>query len=46
MGAVVKWVLRVSKDPWASLDQWKGTLVDVRAERGEAMELNPQMNHR
>ena len=46
MGTVVKRVLRVSKEFCASLDQWKGTLGELRAERGEAMELNPLMKRR
>ena len=36
MGAVVKWVLRVSKENCASLDQRKGTLGEVRAGRDGA----------
>ena len=40
MGAGVKRVLKVSKDYCAASDQRKGTLGEVRAERGDAMELN------
>ena len=39
MGAVVKRVLMVSKEPCASSDRQKGILGEVRAERREAMEL-------
>jgi hypothetical protein len=46
MGAVVKRVLRVSREFYASLDQRKGTLGEVRAERGDVLELKPLMKHR
>ena len=46
MGVVVKRVLRVSKVFCASLDQRKGTLGEVRAERGDVLELKPLMKHR
>ena len=39
-----KRVLRVSKLSCASSDQREGILVEVRADRGEAMELMPWIN--
>ena len=41
-----KQVLRESKAPCASSLQPKDILDEVRAESGEAMELNPLMNRR